>query len=104
MKYEIELPDEFEQFFEYLETYFDVERKTYLENTIKSEIMSRNSDLKIFNPGPQKENLLKKIEIEIPDEKFNEFKLLCEKTNQPLQEKLQALIKNALNSAEIDNF
>lgn len=41
----LRLPIELEGFFEYLETYFFVKRRKYLENIIKSEINSRKEDL-----------------------------------------------------------
>ena len=47
-KIEIELPDEFTPFFEYLETYFNVEKREYIKNIIIEEIKSRNQELNFF--------------------------------------------------------
>ena len=47
MKVEIDLPDKYDVFLEYLETYFFIDKKIYLEKVIISEIESRNHDLKI---------------------------------------------------------
>ena len=45
---EIDLPEEFEKFFDYLDAYFSITRKEYLESIVKREINSRNSELGIF--------------------------------------------------------
>jgi len=48
MKIEIELPDEFEEYFRYLKSNFNLQIKKYCENIIKNEVSSRNNELKIF--------------------------------------------------------
>ena len=48
IKIEIEIPDEYVEFFDYLEGYFGVKKKQYLEHIVKQEIDSRNRDLKVF--------------------------------------------------------
>ncbi len=48
LKIEIDIPDEFETFFDYLEGNFGLKRKAYIEHIVKQEIESRNLDLKIF--------------------------------------------------------
>jgi hypothetical protein len=49
-------------------------------------------------------NKIKKIEIEIPDEKYKELEYLCGKINQEVLEKIQSLIIDAINSSEVINF
>lgn len=48
MKVEIELPDKFQRFFEYLKSNFHLEKEEYIEEIVKEEIISRNSELNIF--------------------------------------------------------
>lgn len=48
MKIEVEIPIEFQPFFEYIEIYFNLPPKDYLEFIIKREIGSRNSELGFF--------------------------------------------------------
>lgn len=48
IKIEIELPDIFKKYFEYLELNFNIDKKEYLEGIIKEEINSRNDDLGLF--------------------------------------------------------
>jgi len=48
LKIEIEIPDQYEEFFDYLEGNFGVEKKVYIEFIVKQEIESRNLDLNIF--------------------------------------------------------
>jgi len=48
MKIEIDLPDEFEEYFEYLELNYGIKAQDYIKNIVKNEINSRNLDLKIF--------------------------------------------------------
>ena len=48
--------------------------------------------------------MLNKIEIEIPDEKYEELKYLCKKINQDILEKLRSIIIDAINSSEVINF
>ena len=48
IKIEINLPEKYNKYFEYIEFYFGLKRKEYIENVIKKEIDSRNFDLKIF--------------------------------------------------------
>ncbi len=47
-KIEIELPDEYNKFLEYLEMYFFIDKEEYIKNIVESEILSRNLDLNIF--------------------------------------------------------
>ena len=48
IKIEIDLPDDYEKYFEYLEVNFNIKKKEYLEEIIKKEINSRNDELGIF--------------------------------------------------------
>lgn len=48
MKIEIDLPDKYGKFLEYLELNFGINKKKYLEDIVKLEINSRNRDLKLF--------------------------------------------------------
>ena len=45
---ELNLPEEFEEYFKYFETNFFIKRKEYAENVVKKEVNSRNDDLGIF--------------------------------------------------------
>ena len=45
---EIDLPEEFEEYFEYFETNFFIKRKEYAENVVKKEVNSRRDDLNLF--------------------------------------------------------
>ena len=45
---EIEIPDEFGEYFKYLRSNFFISKKKYVENVVKEEINSRNFDLKLF--------------------------------------------------------
>ena len=44
----IDLPDEFENYFSYIEANFSLSRELYLESLIEKEIISRNSELGLF--------------------------------------------------------
>jgi len=44
----LELPDEFKKYFEYLELNYGIKIKEYIEQIIKDEINSRNSELGMF--------------------------------------------------------
>lgn len=44
---ENDLPDEFKHFFEYLETYFNINKKNYTKQVLRDEIKSRMKDLKM---------------------------------------------------------
>ena len=46
IKIEIEIPDNYEEFFNYLKQNFNLEKKTYIEDIIKDEIESRKKDFK----------------------------------------------------------
>lgn len=48
MEYTINLPDEFETFFEFIEANLHKDRKEFLEDALKQEIESINLDLDIF--------------------------------------------------------
>ena len=48
IKIEIELPDIFKKYFDYLELNFNIKKMEYIENIIKKEINSRNDELGIF--------------------------------------------------------
>lgn len=48
IKVEIEIPDEFEEYFKYLRSNFFVSKKKYIENVVKKEVNSRNDDLNLF--------------------------------------------------------
>jgi len=48
MKIELEIPDNFKNFLEYIETYFFIDKATYLTKIIEGEIESRNFDLNII--------------------------------------------------------
>jgi len=48
IKIELDLPDEFKNYFEYFENYFNINKKQYLEFVIEKEIFSRNEDLNII--------------------------------------------------------
>ena len=48
MKIEIDLPDEFEEYFEYLQLNYGIKIQDYIKKIVKDEINSRNIDLKIF--------------------------------------------------------
>ena len=48
LKIEIEIPDQYEEFFDFLEGNFGVKKKAYIEHIVKQEIESRNLDFKIF--------------------------------------------------------
>lgn len=46
--YQIDLPDKYNKFFEYIKTYFPLTIKQYLEFIIIREIESRNTELHFF--------------------------------------------------------
>ena len=48
MKIEIEIPDKFKGFLEYIEDYFFIDTQTYLTKIVEREILSRNLDLIFF--------------------------------------------------------
>lgn len=48
MKIEFDLPDEFKEYFEYLELNYGIKIQDYIKKIVKDEINSRNIDLKIF--------------------------------------------------------
>ena len=48
IKIEIELPNNFQMFFDYLELNFGLNKKNYIEDLIQIEIKSRNEDLNLF--------------------------------------------------------
>lgn len=48
IKLEIEFPNEYHPYFQYLETYFNLNKKDYCEFIIEKEIESRNKDLSLF--------------------------------------------------------
>lgn len=48
IKVEIDLPDEFEKFFEYLKINFFLGIQDYIRQIVETEVESRNSDLNIF--------------------------------------------------------
>ncbi len=48
MKIEIDIPDRYEEFFDYIQKYFKISKEKYLRNIIRGEIESRNQDLHIF--------------------------------------------------------
>ncbi|KKM23037.1 hypothetical protein LCGC14_1619290 [marine sediment metagenome] len=48
LEFKGDLAKNYKKYFEYLELNFNIEKKKYLEETIKDEINSKNFDLKIF--------------------------------------------------------
>jgi len=45
-----------------------------------------------------------KIEINIPEDVYEEFTYLCNKTHKTEQEKIAELIKESIFSVEVENF
>ena len=45
---ELNLPEEFEEYFRYLSSNFFISKKKYVENVVKKEVNSRNDDLNLF--------------------------------------------------------
>lgn len=48
IKVEIDIPEEFERFFEYFKLNFNISREKYCTERVKEEIISRNDDLNLF--------------------------------------------------------